>query len=333
LRIAIDAMGGDMGPRGVVEGAIRAARQYNYNLQLVGNARNINRLLKAGGMGNNPLIEVIEATDTVDMCESPKQSLKKKDSSIAVSTRLAKEGRTDAVISAGNTGAVMASALFSWRTLPGISRPAIATLLPSLKHPVVLIDSGANADCKPLNLLQFAVMGHCYAHYVLGRTKPRIGLLSIGEEASKGNELTVAAHKLIAASHLNFRGNAEGRDIMSGKFDVIVCDGFVGNIVLKFAEGVAKNIMKSLKGEIKKGFITRLAAIGMKPAFKSFKKRVDSSELGGAPLLGLNGNCIICHGLAGPRAFMNAVRVAGEIVNHNVNKHIIIEMEKLKGKE
>jgi glycerol-3-phosphate acyltransferase PlsX len=206
-------------------------------------------------------------------------------------------------------------------------------MLPSPKHPVVLIDAGANVDCKPMNLLQFAVMGHCYSHYVLGRPKPRIGILSIGEEKSKGNELTLGAYDLLSETHLNFRGNAEGRDIISGKFDVIVCDGFIGNIVLKFAEGVASMVLRSLKGEISKNIISRFAVVGIMPALKSFKKRVDYAEYGGAPLLGLNGACIICHGISDYRAIVNAIHAAGEIVNHNVNKHIVQELEKLKGKE
>lgn len=331
MRIAIDSMGGDFGPRGSVEGAMKAVRRHDYELLLVGNKRYIHRLLKARRF-EDPRIRIIPSSESVGMHESPKTSLKKKDSSIAVSVRLVKDKKAEAVISAGNTGAVMASCLLSWRPLPGISRPAIATLIPTHKHPVVLIDSGANVDCKPANLLQFAVMGHCYAHYVLKRPKPRIGILNIGEEETKGNELTLATYGLLSDTHLNFRGNAEGRDIISGKFDVIVCDGFIGNIVLKFAEGVATMILRSLKGEISRNIISRFAAVGVKPAFKSFKKRVDYSEYGGAPLLGLNGTCIICHGISDQKAIRNAIRVAGEIVNHNLNRHIIKEMEKINGK-
>ena len=332
MHIAIDTMGGDYGPRGAVEGAMRATKVFDYHLLLVGNQRYIRRLLHARRF-ESPKISIVPSTEKVGMHESPKKSLKKKDSSIANSVRLLREKKADAVISAGNTGAVMANALMAWRTLPGISRPAIATLLPSFKHPVVLIDSGANVDCKPGNLVEFAVMGHCYSHYVLGRSKPRIGILSIGEEKNKGNELTLATYKLLSETHLNFRGNTEGHDIISGKYDVIVCDGFIGNIVLKFAEGIASMILRSLKGEISRNIISRLAAIGVKPAFRSFKKRVDYAEYGGAPLLGLNGNCIICHGISDARAILNAIRVASQIVNHNVNKHIIQELEKLKRKE
>ena len=329
MRIALDAMGGDFGPRGVVEGAMKASKRFNYELLVVGNQRYLRRLFHARRFEND-LVKIIPSTQKVDMHESPKASLKKKDSSVAISVNLVKQGKADAVISPGNTGAVMASALMAWRTLPGISRPAIAALLPSMKHPVVLIDSGANVDCKPTHLLQFAVMGHCYSHYVLRRPKPRIGILSIGEEETKGNELTTTAHKMLSKTHLNFRGNSEGRDIISGKFDVIVCDGFVGNIVLKFAEGVAAMILRSIKGEIAKSIISRLAAIGVRPAFRSFKKRVDYAEYGGAPLLGLNGTCIICHGISDKRAIQNAIRLSGEIVNHNLNKHIMQEIEKLK---
>jgi glycerol-3-phosphate acyltransferase PlsX len=332
VRIAIDAMGGDYGPRGAVEGVMNASKIFPYDFLLVGNARYIQRLLRARRFVN-PRVTIVPSTEMVEMGESPKDSLRKKNSSIAICARLVKEDQADAVISAGNTGAVMAASLFEWRPLPGISRPAIATLLPSPKHPVVLIDSGANVDCKPINLLHFGVMGHCYSHYVLGRPRPRIGLISIGEEETKGNSLTLESYKLLADTHLNFRGNAEGRDIISGKFDVIVCDGFIGNVILKFAESVCAVILGSLKGEISRNIIARVAAIGVKPAFKSFKKRVDYSEYGGAPLLGLNGSCIICHGISKSKAIMNAIRAAGEIVNHSLNKHIIEEVSKLKGKE
>ncbi|MBN1902105.1 phosphate acyltransferase PlsX, partial [Candidatus Sumerlaeota bacterium] len=330
MQIALDAMGGDYGPRGIVEGAMKASPLYDYNLLLVGNERYIRRLLMARRF-ESPKVRIVPSSENVEMGESPKGSLKKRHSSIALSVGLVKEGKADALISAGNTGAVMASCLMGWRPLPGINRPAIATLLPTQKHPVVMIDAGANVDSKPANLVQFAVMGHCYSHFVMGRAKPRIGLLNIGEEPSKGNELTQAAHKLLTQTHLNFRGNVEGRDIISGKYDVIVCDGFIGNVVLKFAEGIAGMILKSIKGEIAKSVISRLAAIGVMPAFKSFKKRVDYSEYGGAPLLGLNGTCIICHGISNYKAIMNAIRVAGEIVTHNLNKHIVNEINKLKG--
>ncbi|OQB21273.1 MAG: Phosphate acyltransferase [candidate division BRC1 bacterium ADurb.Bin183] len=329
MRIAIDAAGGDYGPRGAVEGAMEAAKRFDYELLLVGDPRYINHLMKARRF-SSPKITVVPASEKVKMGEHAKDSLKKKDSSMAVATRLVKEGKADAFVSAGNTGAAMASALFTWRPLPGVSRPAISAILPTLKHSVVLIDAGANVDCKPVNLLQFAVMGHCYAKYILGRAKPRIGLLSIGEEEIKGNELTLATYGLLQKTSLNFRGNAEGRDIVSDKFDVIVCDGFIGNIVLKFGEGIATMILRSIKGEISKNIISRFAAIGVKPAFKNFRKRVDYAEYGGAPLLGLNGACIICHGKSDPRAMMNAIRLAGEIVNINLNKHIIQEMELLE---
>jgi len=332
LRIAIDAMGGDNGPRGNVEGAMLAARRFDYDLILVGNERHIRRLLRARRF-DSPRVSIVHAAESVDMKESPKDSLRKKDSSMAVAARLVSEGRADAFVSAGNTGAAMAACLFTWRPLEGIARPAIATLIPGQKHPVVLIDSGANVDCKPINLLQFGVMGHCYARYVLGRSKPRVAVLSIGEEESKGNDLTRAAHRLLAATDLNFRGNAEGRDIISDKFDVIVCDGFVGNICLKCAEGIAGMIIRSLKTAISENIISRLSAIGVRPAFKSVKKKIDYKECGGAPLLGLNGTCIICHGISDATAIMNAIRVAGEIVSHNLNEHITQESVKLARKE
>jgi glycerol-3-phosphate acyltransferase PlsX len=257
------------------------------------------------------------------MHESPTMAVKtKRDSSIVVGSKALKEGEVEAFVSAGNTGAVMASSLMNLGRLKGISRPAIATLIPTLEGASILLDVGANVDCKPKHLLQFAMMGDVYARHIMGNTNPKIGLLSIGEEDGKGNALTSHAFKLLKASSLNFIGNVEGRDIVNGKVDVIVCDGFTGNVVLKFGESLAEMVLGFLKRELSKNISLRLGAYLAKPAFKKFKKLVDYSEYGGAPLLGVKGVCIICHGASSSKAVKNGIRVACEFINHQVNMHI-----------
>jgi glycerol-3-phosphate acyltransferase PlsX len=325
MRIALDAMGSDYGPQNLVEGAILAVEKLRMEVTLIGKEETLSEIIRKKNFRNQRL-SIVNAAEVVGMQDAPKESLRKRDSSVNVATQLVHEGEAAGLVSAGNTGATLASTLKTWRTLEGISRPAIATLLPTQKQPVVLLDVGANVDCKPRHLFQFGIMGAVYARDILHRPNPRVGLLSIGEESSKGNEQTLGAFKLLEQSTLNFRGNTEGRDILSGDFDVIVCDGFVGNIVLKFGESVAQMILHSLKGELSKNVISYLGALAMGPAFESFKKRVDYSEYGGAPLLGLNGVCIICHGESNPKAIMNAIRMAGEFVNHNVNSHILEEL-------
>lgn len=325
MKIALDAMGSDYGPQNLVEGAILASERLHLEVVLIGKQEVLTEILRKKNF-RSPRLSIVNATEVVGMHDAPKDSLRKKNSSVNVATQLVHQGEALGLVSAGNTGATLASTLKIWRTLHGISRPAIATMLPTQKQPVVFLDVGANVDCKPRHLFHFAIMGSVYARDILNRPAPRVGLLSIGEESSKGNEQTLGAHRLLEQSTLNFRGNAEGRDILTGEFDVIVCDGFVGNIILKFGEAVAEMILHSLKGEISKNVISYLGALAMAPAFESFKKRVDYSEYGGAPLLGLNGTCIICHGESNPKAIMNAIRVAGELVNHNVNKHIVEEL-------
>jgi glycerol-3-phosphate acyltransferase PlsX len=244
---------------------------------------------------------------------------------------LIKNKEADAFVSAGNTGAVMAISVFSLGRLKGVERPAISTVLPNLKGHTFLLDVGANVDCKPHHLLQFAVMGEAYAKYVLGDENPRIGLLNIGEEETKGNELTKEAYKLLKKASekgLNFVGNAEGRDIYSGDFDVIVCDGFVGNVALKLSESLAKILAKILKEEIENHFISRLGAITLKPAIKSFKKRIDYAEWGGAPLLGVKAPVIISHGSSNAKAIKNAIKVACQFAESNLNSYIEKNIEK-----
>jgi glycerol-3-phosphate acyltransferase PlsX len=240
-----------------------------------------------------------------------------------VAARLVHDKRAGGMISPGNTGATMAACMVTWRRLPGISRPAIAAVLPHPLRPCLLLDVGANVDCKARNLLHFALMGSVYSRFVLHRRNPRIGLLSNGEEESKGNEVVRESHELLRTSTLNFRGNAEGRDLMNGSFDVVVCDGFVGNTILKFGEGLSEFIMTNLKEEVQRNMVSQLGALAMLPALKKFKKQVDHTEYGGAPLLGLNGTCVICHGSSRAKAIMNAIRVSADLVASRVNEHIL----------
>ncbi len=330
MRIVLDAMGGDNAPHIPVRGAIQAARDYGINVILVGSKPDLNRELNRYSFPADR-IEVVDATDSVPMEEQPSRALKRKNSSIHVGMRLVKEGQADAFVSAGNTGAVMAISLFILGRLKGIERPAISTILPNLKSQTFLLDVGANVDCKPNHLLQFAIMGEAYAKYVLREENPRIGLLNIGEEEGKGNELTKEAYRLLKRASklgLNFKGNAEGRDIYSGKFDVIVCDGFVGNVALKLSESLAKILAKLLKEEIEKHFISKLGAVTLKPAIKSFKKRIDYAEWGGAPLLGVKAPVIISHGSSNAKAIKNAIRVASQFAESHLNEHIEENIEK-----
>ena len=326
MRIALDVMGGDKAPQVTVKGAVQAAREADSlgieEIILVGDSQAIKKELSSLGASNLPL-SIKPAREVIAPDEAAASAVKqKKDSSIVVATNLVKEGKADALVSAGHTGAVMASCLINLKRLKGISRPAIATLVPNIKGATVLLDAGANVDCKPKHLVQFALMGSVYAHYILGIEKPKVGLLSIGEEKSKGNELTFETYRLLENSQLNFVGNAEGKDIANGAVDVVVCDGFVGNVLLKFGESFAKMIMAELKEELSRNFLLKLGAFISRPAFVSLKRRLDYSEYGGAPLLGTNGVCIISHGKSSSKAIKNALRVASEFVRHKVNQHI-----------
>lgn len=324
-KIAVDAMGCDRGPAEVVQGALDALDLIPYDLILVGKQAVLEDLLRAQNLPEErrSRLSIVSADDVVSMHDSPTEALRKKSSSIFVAAELVRNGEAFGLVSAGNTGATMATTKLRWRALPGVSRPAIATVIPAVNHPCVLIDVGANVDCKPRHLLHFAIMGAVYAQEILHAAKPRVGLLSIGEEATKGNGLTGATTELLETSGLNFVGNAEGRDILSGKCDVIVCDGFVGNVVLKFGEGLASHLMTHLRLELKSSWIASLAALAMKPTLRRFARKVDPDEFGGAPLLGVNGVCIICHGSSNPKAIRNAIRVAGESSAHRVNQRIV----------
>jgi len=316
-------MGGDRGPVVNIEGAVAAARELGLSVLLVGNEEELSRSLRrhsTNGLG----ITICHAPETVGMNESPSAALrKKKHSSIRVGLELVKRGEADAFISAGNTGAVMATAMVTLGSLPGVERPAIALIVPTLRGQSILLDAGANADCKPRHLLQFAIMGDIYARQVMGKKSPTVGLLSIGEEESKGNELTREAFKELEEQRsLNFTGNVEGREVFSGAADIIVCDGFTGNIALKISESAAEFFTVLLKEELEKGLVGKLGALLTRGAFRRFKKRVDYTEYGGAPLLGVGGMCIIGHGRSTAKAIKNAIRVAAECVENKVIEHI-----------
>ena len=323
IRVALDAMGGDRGPEVNIEGAVTAARQHGATVILVGVEDELQRHLRQHDTRGLPLT-VRHAPEVVEMGESPMAALRrKKHSSIRIGLELVKRGEADAFVSAGNTGAVMATALVVLGPLPGVERPAIAVVVPTLTGRAVLLDVGANVDCKARHLVQFAIMGNVYARDFLGLARPRVGLLSIGEEESKGNELTREAFKeLEDEASLNFIGNVEGRDVFNGTSDVIVCDGFTGNVALKISESVLETMFHLLREEIGKDLRGRAGSLLLLPAFKRFKRRVDPSEYGGAPLLGVNGVCVISHGRSTGKAIKNAVRVASECVINKVIPHI-----------
>ncbi|NUP89843.1 MAG: phosphate acyltransferase PlsX [Candidatus Sumerlaeia bacterium] len=323
MRIAVDAMGGDHGPLVVVEGVKMAMKQLPRDAELlvVGKTRHLKRLFSIR-RASHPRVHLVDAPQVVTMADKPKESLKKTESSIAIGARLVKEGQATALVTPGNTGAAMAHMMFSWRLLPGIDRPAIAGIMPNPKGVTTILDMGANVDCKPRHLVQFAIMGACYAQSMFGVERPRVGILSIGEEPTKGNELVLASRTLLERSSLNFAGNAEGRDLMTGEFDVVVCDGFVGNIVLKFAEGMAKFIMRGLKTEVSKSLVAMAGAIAMIGSARRFGRRVDASEFGAAPLLGVNGVGFIGHGGSNAKAIASAIRSADHFGRARVNDHI-----------
>ncbi|WP_031515293.1 phosphate acyltransferase PlsX [Desulfofalx alkaliphila] len=313
MRIALDAMGGDYAPVETVKGALLAAEELQVEIILVGDGPVIENELKGNSV--NGLVSIEHAPEAIGMDENPASAVRKKrNSSIVIGNGLVKKGVADAVVSAGNTGAAMASSLFGLGRVKGIDRPAIATVMPSAKGPMVLVDAGANVDCKPHHLQQFAVMGSLYAERVLGIAKPRVGLINIGSEEGKGNELTQAAYPILKETpNLNFIGNVESRELLMGNCQVMVCDGFVGNVLLKASEGVALVLM----GMVKQG-LERLASEvdpqTLAAAMKVIKQRMDYAEYGGAPLLGVNGVSIVGHGSSKAQAIKNAIRVAKESV-------------------
>jgi glycerol-3-phosphate acyltransferase PlsX len=327
MKIAVDAMGGDYGPAVVVEGAVAAAREFGLGVILVGDRAAVEREVARLKADHLP-VEVRHASQVVGMAESPSLALRRKrDSSLRVAAQLVKDGEAAAFVSAGNTGAAMAIAMFVLGVLPGIDRPAIAAVLPNRRHFTVLLDVGANVDPKPWHLLQFAVMGHVYARDLLGLDHPRVGLLNVGEEAGKGNELVKEAYEQLKDSSLNFVGNVEGRDIYNGRCDVVVTDGFTGNVALKISESLAETLVAMLREELTRDVRSRLGAALAVPAFARFRRRVDYTEMGGAPLLGIDGAAIICHGASPVKAIKNAVRVAAEWARAGVNEHIRAALE------
>lgn len=331
LRIAVDAMGGDFAPREVVAGAVEAARAFPHitKLYLVGEEAAIRaELAKLGSVP--PQIEIRHCTEIVGMEEKPAVAIRrKKDSSIGRAVDLVKQGEAEAVFSAGNTGAAVAATTLKLRTLEGVERPAIATVMPTQTKPFVLVDAGGNTDCSAHLLTQFAVMGSVYSRELLGQATPTVGLLSVGTEDSKGNDMTKEAFQYLQKSHLNFKGNVEGHDLFEGAVDVVVCDGFVGNVVLKTSESVAHAIGHWLKEEARRNPLRMLGALLMKGAFTSLKKKADPAAYGGAPLLGVNGVCIIGHGVSNAFAVKNGIRVAAESVTHQVSRCIEEEIRKL----
>lgn len=323
--IALDAMGGDYAPREIVRGAIEAAIEREVKILLVGKPQEIEKEMEIAFLeAYSPSVlrgelEIVPAAEVIAMDEEPARALRrKKEASIAVATRLVKEGVAQAVVSAGSTGAQMAAAVLILGRIAGVERPAIATVIPSPRGPRVLLDSGANVDCRPVHLEQFARMGSVFAAQFLGQRSPRVGLLNIGEEESKGNELTQQAYQLLKNAPLDFVGNIEGREVFTGEADVIVCDGFVGNVVLKLTEGLARMMMDMLREELLGSLRTKVGAWLAMPGFKTLRQKMDYAEYGGAPLLGVKGISIICHGSSKARAIRSAIRVAVESIENNL---------------
>jgi glycerol-3-phosphate acyltransferase PlsX len=323
ITVAVDAMGGDHAPKPEVEGAIRASRNLGVRVILVGSEDLVRRELEKHEHDSLP-IEIRHASEHVTMNDSAARAVRsKRDSSMRVASRLVREGCAQGFVSAGNTGAVMATAKMVQGVVPGVDRPALSGVFPTVTGlPVVLVDVGANVDCSPRMLAQFAVMGEIYSRVILHRENPRVGLLSIGEEEHKGNEMTRAATPLLKSLPINFIGNVEGRDIYSGNVDVVVCDGFIGNVALKVSEGLVDMIKNTLQESLESTITSKLGYVLAKPAFTDFKKRLDYSEYGGAPLLGVRGGCIICHGRSNANAIKNAIRVASEFSGGKVNQRI-----------
>ncbi len=322
MRIALDAMGGDNAPDILVEAAVQVLQSNRDNLEilLVGDRALLERRLPSGRPSG---LSIVHAPEKVEMQESPTAVLrKKKSSSIAVATRLQKQGEADAFISAGNTGAVVVSSLLTLGAVEGVSRPAIASPFPSKTGICTVLDTGANVDCKPENLLQFGIMGSLYVSHIFGIKKPKVGLLSIGEESSKGNSLTLEAYRLLSESELNFIGNIEGRDVLRGTVDVVVCDGFVGNVILKFTESIFEMVSSTIGTSTRTNLFGRIGTYFLKSAFNKLRQELNYEEYGGAPLLGVQGVTIICHGSSSAKAIRNAIKVAGRLVQDRINECI-----------
>jgi len=323
MRIIVDAMGGDYAPEVVIEGTIAAIKEYGIEVTLVGDEKRVSDLL-AKAKFSSPLLSIVPSTEVIEMHDSAAISVRRKrNSSIVVGLKLVKEGKGDAFFSAGNTGAAVCAATLTLGMLPGVDRPGIGTVMPTLKGNALIIDVGANIDPKPEHLLQYGVMGTAYATYILNKSNPKVGLLNVGEEDCKGTGFMKEAFDLLSKSRLNFIGNVEGKHLFSGECDVTVCDGFVGNVALKVSESLAEAMQKFLKRHILSNPLGLFAAFLLKPSLSKFKKEIDYSEYGGAPLLGINGVVIIGHGRSNAHAIKNAIRVAKEEVENGFNEKII----------
>ena len=319
MRIAIDAMGGDDGPADIIDGALVAARHLQIGLVLVGPAATIERELARHPRASTLDLRIVDTPEFIAMEEPAAAALRRKPrASIRLAAEAVRDGEAAAVFSAGHTGASVMAALGAFGRLPGVDRPALATIIPTRRDPAVLLDSGATVECRPQHLVQFAVMGTAYARVALGCRSPRVGLLSVGEEDSKGNELTREAHQLLKTAPINFVGNVEGRDVYAGQADVIVCDGFTGNVTLKISEGLVETVQHLLHDELTATFGTRVGYLLSRQAFRRFRKRVDSAEYGGAPLVGVNGLCLIGHGRSSAKAVRNAVAMAARFASQDL---------------
>jgi len=325
-------MGGDFAPTSEVSGAVEAAHDFGIGVILVGRTEDIEAEMRRhygrSRPGRASNVELVDAREVIAMDDPVATSVRRKrNSSIRVAAKLVHDGSADALVSAGNTGAVMMTSKLVVGTLSNVDRPALAAVMPTVSgQGTVILDVGANAECKPLHLYQFAVMGSLFSNVILGVANPRVGLLSIGEEEVKGNDLTKEAFKLLKKSPLNFIGNVEGRDMYTGEADVIICDGFTGNVALKVSEGLIETVMRMLKEELQASLQTKAGAFLSKPAFERFKQRLDYAEYGGAPLLGINGVTVICHGRSNSRAIRNAIRVARDFCQGNINSRIEAEI-------
>ena len=330
MKIALDAMGGDFGPPNLVGGAVLALREYSYisKLFLVGDPVQIEAELRKLGC-NDSRIEIVHSTQVVEMSDRAWSAVRrKKDSSVSRAVDLVKHGQANAIVSAGHTGAAVAASMIKLRTLPGIYRPGIAAVLPTETNVFVLMDAGANIDARPEHLLQYAFMGSVYSSHVLGYKNPTVGLISLGEEDVKGNEMTKEVFKMLKRSSLNFVGNIEGRHLFEDPVEVVVCDGFVGNVILKTCESISVAIFQWLKHELSRTPMRKLGAFLAQESFRTIKDKTNYEEYGGSPLLGVNGICIIAHGSSTPLAVKNALRVAAESIEQQVNPHIIEEVQR-----
>jgi glycerol-3-phosphate acyltransferase PlsX len=322
MKVAVDAMGGDHAPEAVVEGALLAAKKLDLDeVILVGDEASIEREWAKHHLLKGVPASIVHAAHAVQMHELPARVLRsRQDSSMSVAIDLMKDGKCQAVVTAGNSGAAVAVSMWKLKKLEGVERPALASIHPTLNGASILIDAGGNVDCKPIHLVQFAIMGEIYARFIFGKDRPQVGLLSNGKEDSKGNELTKRVHAILRKSGLNYIGYVEGTDISSGTADVVVCDGFVGNVALKSSEGIADSFIAMLRAATRKSLWARIGYFFMRQAQESIKRRIDYSEYGGVPLLGINGTCFICHGHSSSKAIKSAIRAASEYVHRDINR-------------